>query len=102
MYNTIPFKFFGVSMLSRKFVEEQRHKLVARRKSKLKILEKGGEQALSHSPRDITRIDFAMKRIEAQQYGICTDCGFHIGEDRLRVIPETPFCTSCATRLEAQ
>lgn len=83
-------------MLSKEFVEEMGRRLAYRRQSKLRILERGGEQALSHSYKDIARIDFALKRIEEGQYGLCTSCGCPIGGKRLKVIPETPFCISCA------
>lgn len=70
--------------------------LLARRESKQRILDEGGEQALSHSPRDILRINLALKRIEQGQYGLCCQCGTQIAEGRLDSIPETPLCTSCA------
>ena len=79
-----------------------KRRLEARRKSKLQILKEGGQQALSHSPKDIFRIDFAMQRIKEGQYGICTNCGVTIEEGRLEVIPETPFCASCAQQLANQ
>lgn len=82
-------------------MDQKKAVLYRRRESKLGILKRGGEQALSHSYRDITRIDFALKRIEEGQYGLCVDCGAPIQEDRLQIIPETPFCTDCAKRIEA-
>ena len=85
-----------------KFFEGQRRWLKYRRESKSAILKQGGEQALSHSLQDIVRIDFALKRIEEGQYGLCTDCGCPIHEGRLKIVPETPFCASCATRIESQ
>ncbi len=89
-------------MLDIQFIEERERQLRHRRQSKLRILQGGGEQALSHSYKDISRIDFALKRIKERQYGLCTNCGCPIGAARLRVIPETPFCTSCAKSIEAQ
>ncbi len=55
-----------------------------------------GEQSLLHSHDDIRRIDFALKRIMDGQFGICPNCGSLIEEERLEIIPETPFCSSCA------
>lgn len=89
-------------MLTADFVEERRNHLLMRRASKIDILNGGGQQALSHSRKDIVRIDFALKRIQEQQYGICVNCGTLIEEDRLILIPETPFCASCARSIEAQ
>lgn len=88
-------------MQSGGYIENQRHWLLSRRESKLEILKRGGEQALSHSPKDITRIDFALRRIEDGQYGICTQCGFLIEQQRLKIVPETPFCAECALVVEA-
>ena len=78
------------------FIEEMRQSLDHRRASKERILQSGGEQALSHSYKDIRRIDYALKRITEGQYGLCTQCGQPIKTDRLSLIPETPFCTDCA------
>jgi len=84
------------------YLLSQRQRLLERRTSKSNILQRGGEQALSHSYKDITRIDFALKRIEEGQYGLCCNCGCGIESGRLRVIPETPFCTECAKSIETQ
>lgn len=84
-------------MLTREFIEQQAVRLEVRKRSKEQILKSGGQQALSHSYRDITRILFALKRIENGQYGICTNCGVSIGGKRLKAIPETPFCLKCAS-----
>lgn len=89
-------------MLTREFLESQRERLTFRRKTKRAILCEGGEQALSHSHKDITRIDFALARIDEGQYGICTECGCLIGEKRLSIIPEAPHCTACAEAIEMQ
>jgi RNA polymerase-binding transcription factor DksA len=89
-------------MFSEQFLKKQRAALVRRRISKTNILESDGQQALSHSWKDIVRIDFAIKRLDEEQYGICTSCGTIIEEARLETIPETPFCTSCARSIEMQ
>ena len=74
----------------------RRHHLLTRKQTKTDILKEGGQQALSHSWNDINRIDFALQRLEEGQYGLCCNCGCIIEEARLDLIPETPFCTSCA------
>ncbi len=33
------------------------------------------------------------------EYGACTVCGDEISEARLDVVPDTPFCKSCAAKL---
>lgn len=87
-------------MKSPLFIEEIRQHLLERKKTKQKILNEGGEQSLSHSQNDILRINFALKRLESGQYGLCTDCGIPIDKKRLSTIPETPFCIDCAEKLE--
>jgi RNA polymerase-binding transcription factor DksA len=83
------------------FLSDRRAHLMARRTEKTEILAARGEQAKVHSPNDIVRIDFALKRMNEGQYGLCTNCGCQIDRDRLRVIPETPFCAPCASDMEA-
>ena len=84
--------------MGKDFLERQKVILNRRREAKLRILKEGGEQALSHSYRDIARIDFALKRIQEGQYGLYTNCGVPIEDERLQIIPETPFCARCAKR----
>lgn len=84
------------------FVAKQRQRLLMRRESKMNILEAGGEQAFSHSYNDISRIDFALQRMNNGQYGLCCNCGCMINEMRLTIIPETPFCAECASHIETR
>ena len=46
---------------------------------------------------ELRRIDAALARIEAGSYGICQMCGESIAEPRLEFVPDTPFCTACAS-----
>ena len=78
------------------FLEHQRKWLLARRESKLKIMAEGGVRAQVHSPSDIVRIDYALRRIADGQYGLCVQCGTPIELQRLKFMPETPLCASCA------
>lgn len=45
---------------------------------------------------EVRKIEAALARIEAGEYGLCAKCGKDIGEERLNVVPFTPFCRSCA------
>lgn len=45
---------------------------------------------------EIRMIEAALQRIAAGEYGFCMKCGNRIGEERLDVLPFTPFCRSCA------
>ena len=42
--------------------------------------------------REIEAIDAALARMAAQTYGDCVVCGEAISEERLDVLPHTPFC----------
>ncbi|MBN2629565.1 MAG: TraR/DksA family transcriptional regulator [Rhodobacteraceae bacterium] len=45
---------------------------------------------------ELRMIDAALDRIEAGDYGFCAKCGVKISEERLDVLPYTPFCRDCA------
>jgi len=38
----------------------------------------------------------ALARIDAGDYGLCTNCGASIAEARLDAVPWTPYCRDCA------
>jgi RNA polymerase-binding transcription factor DksA len=56
------------------------------------VLEGMGEAGL----REIRMIEAALKRIEDDEYGDCVKCGAPIPEERLDLLPYTPFCAECA------
>ena len=45
---------------------------------------------------EIRQIEAALGRMAAGEYGSCTKCGSDIGEERLNLLPHTPFCRHCA------
>jgi len=45
---------------------------------------------------EIRMIQAAMDRLKAGEYGFCATCGTRITEERLDVLPATPFCRDCA------
>ncbi|WP_212523880.1 TraR/DksA C4-type zinc finger protein [Actibacterium sp. MT2.3-13A] len=45
---------------------------------------------------EMGQIRAALKRIEDGTYGYCAKCGDKIAEERLDLLPATPFCRSCA------
>lgn len=49
-----------------------------------------------HDAAELRRIDAALARIEAGDYGDCVQCGSKIAEKRLELLPDTPFCANCA------
>ena len=45
---------------------------------------------------EIRRIDAALKRVEAGEYGYCVECGEAIDPKRLKIDPAAPRCQGCA------
>ena len=48
----------------------------------------------------LTRIDAALVRLDAGEYGSCVSCGGEISETRLRALPFAVRCTACEERRE--
>lgn len=47
---------------------------------------------------ELRMIDAALQRVEEGEYGYCVQCGAQIAEERLDVVPATPFCKTCAAQ----
>ncbi|MBX7070024.1 MAG: TraR/DksA C4-type zinc finger protein [Microthrixaceae bacterium] len=45
-------------------------------------------------------VEAALRRVELGTYGICVECGEQIPEERLELLPATPMCIRCQTRVE--
>ena len=45
----------------------------------------------------LRRIQFALRRIEQGQYGLCPHCGCLIERERLEIEPEILLCDFCST-----
>jgi len=62
--------------------------------------EREGDEVLEgvglSSQHEIRMIQAALKRMDAGEYGYCVTCGDAISEERLEVLPYTPFCRKCA------
>ncbi len=43
----------------------------------------------------LTRVDHALGRLDAGQYGLCTECGDEISVQRLNALPFAVRCQSC-------
>ncbi|MFN6976860.1 MAG: TraR/DksA family transcriptional regulator [Gemmobacter sp.] len=56
------------------------------------VLEGMGQSGLQ----EMRRIEAALGRIAAGDYGWCVRCGAAIEPERLDAVPETPFCRACA------
>lgn len=63
-------------------------------------VEREGDEVLEgmglSAQQEIRMIEAALGRIAAGEYGFCAKCGAAIGEERLNVLPFTPFCRDCA------
>jgi len=46
---------------------------------------------------ELQRIDAALRRIEAGEFGDCVRCGEEIAGKRLDLDPATPLCINCAS-----
>ena len=44
---------------------------------------------------ELRRIDDALHRIDAGDYGVCLRCGEPISAERLRVVPDAVLCRGC-------
>jgi RNA polymerase-binding transcription factor DksA len=47
-------------------------------------------------------IDEALERLDRGKYGRCAVCGEAIPEERLELVPETPYCVDDAEREQAR
>ena len=56
------------------------------------VLEGLGQSGIA----EIEKIRAALARIEDGTYGTCVRCGDPISDERLDVLPATPFCRTCA------
>lgn len=56
------------------------------------VLERLGTSGLA----EIEQIRAALARIAENSYGYCVTCGGEISQERLDLLPATPFCRNCA------
>lgn len=68
-----------------------------------RAVEREGDEVLEglglEGQKEIARIRAALKRMRSGNYGYCMTCGGEISEERLDVVPATPFCKGCAAAL---
>ena len=105
-----------------KSVETRKAELEARRGVLLSRIEEIGQELDAHDSKDweelavereadevledlglsaqheLRMIEAALKRVDEGEYGYCAKCGSQIAEERLEVLPATPFCKDCAPR----
>jgi DnaK suppressor protein len=59
----------------------------------------GREMALAAGRRrkgELAKIDAALRRLDAGEYGYCVKCGEEIGDKRLALDPAAAMCVKCA------
>jgi DnaK suppressor protein len=49
----------------------------------------------------LNKIDYALKKIDDGDYGVCEKCGEDIAPGRLEARPVTQYCIDCKTELES-
>ena len=54
---------------------------------------------LASTELELQLVTNALKRLEQNRYGVCTQCGETIGEKRLQAIPYAELCLDCAEQL---
>lgn len=63
-------------------------------------VEREGDEVLESlglsGQQEIARIRAALARIREGTYGECVRCGNEISQERLELLPDTPFCKDCA------
>jgi DnaK suppressor protein len=53
---------------------------------------------LQRNREELSRVDRALRRMEAGEYGLCVRCGEAIAEARLHAVPDAVLCLDCAER----
>lgn len=62
-------------------------------------LEYAKELSIERNAADLLhKVEHALRRIEAGQYGVCEVCGSAIPMERLEVLPYATTCVMCASR----
>ena len=55
----------------------------------------------SRAVRERARLQLALKRLQEDEYGYCTQCGEAIAAGRLEFDPAAPLCIACASQAES-
>ncbi len=59
-----------------------------------------GSLMSSNHRKNLEKVDAALKRIQWETYGKCSECGADIPLKRLEILPFTGLCVDCRTELE--
>ncbi len=56
---------------------------------------------IDHHVDEISGIQAALSRVESGTYGLCVECGEHIGFQRLQAYPSANRCLACQSKAES-
>lgn len=67
--------------------------------SEERAVQREGDEAMERlglsGQKEIEAIDAALKRFADGSFGLCVTCGDRISQERLSLLPQTPFCKEC-------
>lgn len=67
-------------------------------------IEREGEEVLDQMGQagqlEVRQILAALRRLKQGEFGICVSCGEAIDDARLDLLPATPFCRTCAGKVD--
>ncbi len=57
------------------------------------------EHSLRESTIRLNKLNFALRKVEDENFGICSECEEEIVFERLKIVPESTICVDCANNL---
>lgn len=57
------------------------------------------EAIASTTANELLQIENVLKKLGNSSYGICSNCGQPIGQQRLNALPEAELCIDCANKI---
>lgn len=57
------------------------------------------DASLRNSKKRKSELEYALKLVEEKNFGLCVNCGAHIGMDRLLIRPEVRLCVACGRKV---
>lgn len=58
------------------------------------------ERILYEAKIRITKLKYTINKVDGDEYGICMECEEDIPYQRLLILPESSYCTKCASDLQ--
>jgi DnaK suppressor protein len=54
------------------------------------------EHALDVARRRYYKLEYALRKVDSESFGICSECDEPISYERLKLLPESTVCIACA------